>query len=595
MKGLTSIENLGYKLNCSREYFIFPDHQYFGVDTKTEIFLPTSKQNCDHLFGEQYVFTSCTNRCKNSSCPLRNIPRYEFCPYQYLERTGTIANNEYLAFFTKSHGNIFTNRYFVCDNKIMCLEYSQVCDLVDDCGDGSDEESCTNHFRCNSSDRYISKTQQCDGKFDCEDLSDECSEFCSRQILEGRFLKVISWLLGLLAVGANSIIIMKSFYTLRRSKNSVVFVNKSLVILISFGDFLVSCYLVTVAVYDGVVFKNNYCKKQIEWIVSTSCSVIGVVSTIGSQVSLFSMTVLSFVRVYVITNSKKIPGKVTLTTSLQILSGVMLLIIISIVIAIVPIISKFEDFFVNGIKFADELKLFTGTQNKRKIMLVLEAYHGRMMKTTLSWRTVLESVSSMFSHDIGYKDHTVTAKKVDFYGNDGVCLFKYFVDMKDPQRSFVWGILALNFLCFLSISISYIVIVLTSRRSSQSTSKSKEKKKATNRTKKMNQRIAFIITTDFICWVPFIIICTLHSLEVLNATPWYSIFSMVILPINSVINPLIYDDTVTNLIVLPLNKLKNSVSNLANTCSTVVKETIELEQAEIAESKIESNTAESCT
>ena len=45
--------------------------------------------------------------------------------------------------------------------------------------------------------------------------------------------------------------------------------------------------------------------------------------------------------------------------------------------------------------------------------------------------------------------------------------------------------------------------------------------------------------------MPFIVVCALHSLEVLDATPWYSLFSMMILPINSVINPFLYDEVVT--------------------------------------------------
>ena len=40
----------------------------------------------------------------------------------------------------------------MCDNA-NCLDKSQVCDLVDDCGDGSDEKNCNNNFPCDSGQR----------------------------------------------------------------------------------------------------------------------------------------------------------------------------------------------------------------------------------------------------------------------------------------------------------------------------------------------------------------------------------------------------------------------------------------------------------
>ena len=564
LKGLTNLEFL---LNvCVNEQFIFPEGEIFGVDITTSVVLPNNTQSCEYVYGEQYLYTSCTGLCKEASCPLRNIPRYEVCPNQVPDRIGTIVNNEYLIFVTKSFGNVYTNRYFVCDDKIKCIDYSKVCDLVKDCDDGSDEDQCTNHFKCNSSGKLLPKTKKCDGHIDCADLSDECNEQCSRAILEGTILKGLSWLIGLLAVVANLVVIGKSLRTIKQCKTSVALINRLLIIMIALGDFLIGCYLFVIATYDAVIFRQGYCRKQVEWItslLSLECSIIGVFSTIGSQISLFSMTGLSLVRIHGIWNSMRIPGEVTMVKILKITATVLSIFLASATIAVIPLMGAFEDFFANGVKFSDDLQLFVGTPDKATVTKVIQAYYGRTKDTTLRWEMLIEMVRKMFSHDFDYTDLTDKVEKLDFYGNDGVCLFKYFVQKQDPQRLFVWSILSLNFICFVFISISYLVIGILSRRSSQSVASSNNNQQIAKRNSRMNRRITIIITTDFLCWIPFIVTCVLHSLEVIDATPWYAVFSMVILPINSVINPFLYDDALGNAVKAPLRSLTTRVSNSA--------------------------------
>ena len=579
MKGLRSIKNLK-KDNCTQEVFIFPGHSFFG-DTKTELHLPDSTQNCEHMYGEQYVFTSCTERCKNSACPLNNLPKYDACPNQYPNRIGTLANNKYLVFVTKSRENLYTNRYFVCDNNVTCINYSQVCDLVDNCGDRSDELACTNGFTCDST-RIITKDKTCNGKFDCFDMSDECNLECSKQILENVALKVSSLIIGGLSVLANLIVMVKNVGSLKHCRTSVALANKSMIIMISLGDFLVGCYLLVIVIYDAVIFKKDYCNRQIEWMTSFQCSTIGVFSTIGSQISLFAMAGLSTIRLNGVKGSLRVPGEVNIIKSLKVALGVLSIFMTSAAIAITPIITSFENFFVNGYKFADELKLFIGTQSKQEVLAVLEAYYGRMKGKNLSWETILKMYRGMFSHDVGYPDHTDTVTKLDFYGNDGVCLFKYFVDNNDPQRNFVWTILAVNFVCFLFISISYILIGIVSRDSSKGLINSQNNRQISDRNRKMSRRITIIITTDFCCWVPFIVVCVLHSLEVLDATPWYGIFSMIILPINSVINPFLYDDFVTRSLKALFQSLSARITNSA-IYQTIITRLITADQPKVIE------------
>ena len=82
-------------------------------------------------------------------------------------------------------------------------------------------------------------------------------------------------------------------------------------------------------------------------------------------------------------------------------------------------------------------------------------------------------------------------RKIEFYGNDGVCLFKYFVDQDDPQKLFSWGMLGVNFFCFIIISLSYLYINLESIKSGNSTNN----RQANDRNRRMQRKISIIIET----------------------------------------------------------------------------------------------------
>ena len=323
---------------------------------------------------------------------------------------------------------------------------------------------------------------------------------------------------------------------------------------VGMGDFLVGAYLFTIAVIDAN-YGFTYCYEQHDWLSSNYCSLLGIVSTIGSQISLFSMACLSITRLYGIINSMNIASSVSFKGCLKVATILLLIVVASVGIAVAPILSQFEDFFVNGMSYGHENPMFVGFIDKQVHLQIIEAYYGRMKQnenSVLSWKKTARLVDDMFTKTYGGLE--LERRKVDFYGNDGVCLFKYFVSDDDPQKIFSWNILTINFICFIVICISYIFINMKSVKSG----KAVNNKQVNSRNRAMQRKISLIIATDFLCWVPFVIICCLHSLSLLNATPWYSLFSLVILPINSVINPLLYDMTLIGSIVRPFRTIKRS-------------------------------------
>ena len=565
VNGLRSLEKLAP--NCESMTFGYPRGKVFGLIEKKLMHIPANSFDCKYLYGELYLYMSCSDKCGNHApCPLTRPVLHDSCPGQYLDRTYTVVNNNYLTFLVKSQGS-YNNDLFVCENN-HCLPYQKVCDLVDDCGDGSDELSCTNHFQCGGKGSFIAKTQQCDGIFDCVDLSDECNDRCGKHIIEGKILKGMSWTIGVLAVVFNSVVVIQNLISIKKCSSVLSLLNKFLIMLISLGDLLVGGYLLTISIVDYIE-DDRYCHNQKIWLTSKACSLLGVISTLGSQFSLFSMTLLSIVRMYGVKNSLGLGSGLSKIGVIRNISIIFAVILVSMAIAVVPLQPSFADFFVNGLSYDSSISLFAGFPDKSQHKNVLTAYYGRMKDRYLSWEVIIDLMKAMFTH----KYDGLQYKKVDFYGNDGVCLFKYFVSSDDPQKDYVWAVLAINFLCFTVISTSYFVIGLISTNSSRMLTVGHANKMVSDRNKKMNRKIAVIIFTDFCCWVPFIIICALHTLGVIDASPWYGLFSIVVLPINSVINPLLYDNTLSLKIGRTFNTIRGSSNAFISRITRITSDT----------------------
>ena len=523
---------------------VFPSSNILGT-LPNNIVLPVHPVSCKYFYGEAYVFLACSGKCTDAECPLKELLTYKSCPQQFKNRVYSLVNNAYLTFVKPSKSSFHVQNIFTCANH-HCIPYQKVCDLVNDCGDGSDEADCINHFICNRNSstyrqQYIPLSSVCNGVIDCLDLSDECNEFCKADLIERKVLKFSCFIIGVLAVTFNILIMKNNFLSLRHGDiTPLCLLNKMLIILIGFGDLLVGVYLLVIAVVDQVKH-TVFCTEQQDWRVSWHCSALGVISTVGSQLSLFSMTSLSLVRVYGIRLGLSAPTALRARHALMILLLMIFLLSISIAISIIPLLPSLKDWFINAL-YIPGIPLFLGLPSKPIVQKTALTYYGRTRSDIhlLSWDRIIDLVRNMFTK----KTAKIQIKPLSFYGDSPVCLFKYFVKPNEPQRLFSWTILIVNFVSFSVITLAYVMINILTRNSTRTVAGKSETAQLSlqQRNKRLQRKISLIILTDFLCWVPFIFISFLHSIEVINATSWYGILSVVILPINSVINPFLYDD-----------------------------------------------------
>ena len=68
-----------------------------------------------------------------------------------------------------------------------------------------------------------------------------------------------------------------------------------------------------------------------------------------------------------------------------------------------------------------------------------------------------------------------------------------------------------------------------------------------------------IVANNFLSWVPFIVISGMHNLGVFDANKWYVTYAMLALPLNSVINTLIYKNILTEFLGRKLGDIKRLI------------------------------------
>ena len=538
------------ELNCEKAFFTKLENVQKTIVKPFLVSMPVKELRCKHMFGEAYVYTSCSNRCveQNAVCPL-TILNSSSCIFMENKILLLSLTNQLTVVKRKKEG-FYDNEIFACTNG-NCLSYEEVCNLADNCGDGSDEDGCINHIKCNSSDRkYLRVESQCDGRIDCEDLSDECNGQCGTRIIDDPNLRVFAWVVGISATLINAAVLAKNGKDVFGAESKIQLINSTMILIIAFGDLLIGIYLISIVITD-YLYDTEYCPKQLKWLISRECSLLGILSTIGSQVSLFAMTCLSLYRANSMRNllaPRHLSRKAIVMTSIV---GASILTAAT-AIAVLPELELFENYFINGMYYPDS-PLFIGTPNKKKHLEVIEKRYGRFIQTQeVPWETIRTFVAKMFTED----HNKVKGKSLGFYGNDGVCLFKFFVNPDDPQHVFSLSVMILNFICFILITCSYIIINFITRASSAASS---DDSTANDRTRKMQRKITVIILTDFLCWVPFIVIGMLHFGGTIDATKYYGLCSIVVLPLNSVVNPMLYDGSIVDILTTGVSRVSTSV------------------------------------
>ena len=159
--------------------------------------------------------------------------------------------------------------------------------------------------------------------------------------------------------------------------------------------------------------------------------------------------------------------------------------------------------------------------------------------------------------DRGLPDNT-SLNLFGYYGATSVCMPRFYVAHGESAWEYTTLIITINFVSFLFIAVSYIMILKHASQSSKNIRKVR-KNKSNNQGLVMQKRVARIIATNFCCWIPICVMAYVR-LGVEFSDIVYQISAVLLLPINSAINPFLFTSMPDKMVKLWRKRTKSRVT-----------------------------------
>ena len=451
----------------------------------------------------------------------------------------------------------FTIGEYYCDG-----EYSPVHQNIRSCGcsRGFDELFCSKRYACSADGKVSIRSDQiCNEVFDCDDRSDErnCPKkveavFSSdTEMIKYDGLKSCFWIVGIAVIVGNMYVIISTVHYIGKKKSlstSLKFQHLN-VLNISIADFIMGFYLITIAILSTFVYSGNYGQEDRKWRTSRYCSFLGSLAVLSSEASCFLMVLLTFYRLH---NVHK-PFSTLSSPSFIWKVGLVLAWLAAMALAFVPIIEITGSYFGENIFFSNRFTTTT-TGNKTfitKFACRLATLSGITITDQENWQSVKTFLDNNFLEYQAFEE--------GYYGATSVCMPRFFVTRFESAMEYTLIIISINFVCFIFIAISYIAIYILSKKRLKIKARNNQ---AAKQEARMQRRIARIIFTDFLCWIPICIMVYSKVNGVTIDNVVYVVSAAILLPINSAFNPLLYSSLVDKLVACCSKKYQQKGQNI---------------------------------
>ena len=425
-----------------------------------------------------------------------------------------------------------------------------------ECPRGFDELSCSKRFKCSADGKISIDVQQvCNGKADCDDASDESNCFgisniqsifsSDTEMIGNPAIKSGFWIMGFVVIIGNTYVIITLIAFLRKKQSlDILSFHQVIILNISIADFIMGIYLLTIASYDAS-FSGSYGSVDREWRSSLSCSIVGCLAVFSIETSCFLMVILTAFRLRNVAKALEsmafslLPWKICIAIAW----------FLSLVISIVPLLNYTSQYFLHSFSYSSTFQNGTWVAGKlQQFVCRYAALNNTMIKFS---DNEFQSVKNYIDNNLS--DELRIIKVFGYYGGTSVCMPRFYVAYGESSWEYTISIITLNFLSFVFIAVSYFIIYKYFSITSATSGSNKKNEEAIT----MQKRIARIILTDFCSWIPICIMAYVRLLGVEFSDIAYQISAVLLLPINSAMNPFLFSPLPDRLIDLCCHKFQS--------------------------------------
>ena len=408
----------------------------------------------------------------------------------------------------------------------------------------------------------------------------------NKAFIDSLALVVYIWFVAIISAIGNLVLIGCTFRSFKKSFNlmsKVERIHNTMLINLALSDLLMAAYMSAMGILS-MIYQNKYKNEtRFLWIQSEGCSILGILNFISCQVSVTTLVIMTSFRLYHILHPYKnvsvrwsvicvVAGWITWTT-----------------VACIPLIQteSTRSIFTSTVMLKNN-----STQSNGKTLEKLETarYDDLLDEITTAINTInFACPNNLTFHEnpswstlLFFSDRLTNNGKyvadVGYYNEQSLCTMRYFISATERSLFFTMLVLAFNALSFVYItfayshihykvidkSVCYLICTFCKCFSAQNANGSNHAVGPVASREKENVRlhrlVVGVIVTDFLCWIPLTIVAfwyVAYTADLDYDAFWrfylarktdLAIFAIVVMPINSMINPVLHSARLRNVL-----------------------------------------------